>query len=65
MPGMNKQDKADTSKGERIAKFLARAGVASRREAEKMILDGRVAVDGEKLDHPAFLVTAKQTVTVD
>jgi 23S rRNA pseudouridine2605 synthase len=51
--------------GERIAKHLARAGVCSRREAERMIAAGRVAVDGRTLDTPAFLVTAKSQVTVD
>ena len=51
--------------GERIAKHLARAGVCSRREAERMIGAGRVAVDGKTLDTPAFLVTAESAVTVD
>ncbi len=36
-------------KGERIAKVLARAGVASRREAEKMIVDGRISVNGKPI----------------
>ena len=51
--------------GERIAKHLARAGVCSRREAERMIGAGRVAVDGKTLDTPAFLVTGESAVTVD
>lgn len=51
--------------GERIAKHLARAGLCSRREAERMIAEGRVAVDGNTLETPAFLVTAKSQVTVD
>jgi len=51
--------------GERIAKHLARAGVCSRRDAERMISEGRVAVDGTILDTPAFLVTSKSQVTVD
>lgn len=57
--------KKDAPKGERIAKVMARAGVASRREAERMIEAGRVAVNGKKLDTPAFLVTAKDKITVD
>lgn len=51
--------------GERIAKRLARAGVCSRRDAERLILDGRVAVDGKILASPALNVTASQKITVD
>ncbi len=51
--------------GERIAKVLARAGVASRRDAEKLIAQGRVAVDGQRLDTPARRVSPDQTITVD
>jgi 23S rRNA pseudouridine2605 synthase len=52
-------------KGERIAKFLSRAGIASRREAERMIEAGRVSVNGKLLDSPAFNVTASDAVYVD
>jgi len=55
----------DTAKGERIAKVLARAGVASRREAERMIEAGRVAVNGTRLDSPARNVAPGDAVTVD
>ncbi len=51
--------------GERIAKYLARAGVASRREAERLIAARRIKVDGKTLDHPAFSVTGENRVTVD
>lgn len=51
--------------GERIAKTLARAGVCSRRDAEKLIAEGRVVVNGQKLDTPAFKVTAKDDIRVD
>lgn len=51
--------------GERIAKVLARAGVASRRGAEALIAAGRVAVDGRRLDSPAVNVTPGNVVTVD
>ena len=44
----------DWSEGERIAKYLARAGVASRRQAEAMIERGEVQVNGKKLKTPAF-----------
>jgi 23S rRNA pseudouridine2605 synthase len=50
---------------ERIAKFLSRAGVASRREAERLIEAGRVAVNGKALTTPATLVGAGDRVTVD
>ena len=51
--------------GDRIAKLLARAGVASRREIERMIADGRVALDGKVLDTPAVKLTGLKGVTVD
>ncbi len=52
-------------KGERIAKVMARAGIASRRDAEKMILDGRVAVNGAKVESPALDVLPADKVTLD
>lgn len=51
--------------GDRIAKFLARAGVASRREVERMIAAGRITLNGEILDTPAVKVTEGDTITVD
>jgi 23S rRNA pseudouridine2605 synthase len=51
--------------GERIAKVLSRAGVASRREAERMIALGRVAVNGRVIDSPALNVTAADRILVD
>lgn len=51
--------------GERIAKVLARAGIASRRGAEAMIAEGRVAVNGRRVDGPALNVTGDDRVTVD
>ncbi len=51
--------------GDRIAKVLARAGVASRREAERMIEAGRVAVNGKTIERAALNVTAADKITVD
>ncbi len=51
--------------GDRIAKCIARAGLCSRREAERWIVAGRVAVDGQTLDSPAFNVLPGVRVTVD
>ena len=50
--------------GERIAKYLARAGVASRREVEAMIERREVRVDGRVLTTPAFKVTGKEDIKV-
>lgn len=50
---------------ERIAKAMARAGIASRREVERLIGLGRVAVNGKILDTPATLVTRDDVITVD
>ncbi|MDG1430912.1 MAG: pseudouridine synthase [Paracoccaceae bacterium] len=55
----------ETPKGDRIAKVLARAGVASRREAERMIEAGRVSVNGKILTSPALNVTDADRIIVD
>ena len=55
----------DTPSGDRIAKVLSRAGVASRREAERMITEGRVKVNGKVIDSPALNVTLKDRIQVD
>ncbi|QGX98849.1 rRNA pseudouridine synthase [Roseovarius faecimaris] len=55
----------DTPKGERIAKVIARAGLASRREAERMIEAGRVSVNGKRIDRAALNVTGRDRITVD
>ncbi|TGQ12598.1 MULTISPECIES: pseudouridine synthase [unclassified Mesorhizobium] len=51
--------------GERIAKRLARAGIASRRDAEELIAAGRVKVNGKVLDSPAFNVSATDVIHLD
>ncbi|MEM6538640.1 MAG: pseudouridine synthase [Pseudomonadota bacterium] len=59
------QKKTDGPEGERIAKFLARAGVASRRGAEQLIEQGIVTVNGETLTTPAFKVVDGMEIRVD
>lgn len=51
--------------GERIAKFLARAGICSRRDAERLIGEGRVTLNGARLDTPAVKVTDADDIRVD
>jgi len=55
----------DTPKGDRIAKVLARAGIASRREAERMIDAGRVSVNDALISSPALNVTGADKIMVD
>jgi 23S rRNA pseudouridine2605 synthase len=61
------KDKATASAtaGDRIAKVIARAGVASRRDVERMIEEGRVYVNGSKVERAALNVTAADRITVD
>lgn len=51
--------------GDRIAKLLARAGIASRREIERMIAEGRIAINGQLVETPATVLTSLHGVTVD
>ena len=53
------------TKGERIAKIIARAGLCSRRDAERWIAEGRVQLDGKVLDTAAVVVKADQIIVVD
>ena len=55
----------EPAKGERVAKLLARAGLCSRRDAEKWIAEGRVSLRGEVLTSPAINVTDPQELSVD
>lgn len=56
--------KADGA-GERVAKVVARAGLGSRRDVERWIAEGRVAVDGRTLINPGTRVTSENQITVD
>ncbi|QLF69526.1 pseudouridine synthase [Peteryoungia desertarenae] len=55
----------DAQKPERISKLLARAGIASRRDVERMIMDGRVALNGKVLDTPVVNATLNDKIEVD
>ncbi|MFN4091757.1 MAG: pseudouridine synthase [Brevundimonas sp.] len=55
----------EPKRSERIAKAMARAGIASRREVERLIGLGKVAVNGKILSTPAVLVTRDDVITVD
>jgi 23S rRNA pseudouridine2605 synthase len=52
-------------RGERIAKYLSRAGVASRRDAEALIEAGKVRMNNAPVTHPAVFVTAGDLVVVE
>jgi len=52
-------------KGERIAKVMARAGLCSRRDAERWIAEGRVSLNGKILESPAVVVTGLSDIRVD
>ncbi|MEO0590462.1 MAG: S4 domain-containing protein, partial [Pseudomonadota bacterium] len=55
----------DRPEGDRIAKLLARAGVASRREIERMIADKRITLNGKPVETPATFLTNLKGVSVD
>lgn len=61
----NPGQSADRPEGDRIAKLLARAGIASRREIERMIADKRITVDGKPVETPATFLTSLKGVAVD
>lgn len=67
---MEKNDKSpieknEKPKGDRIAKVMARAGLCSRRDAERWIIDGRVSVNGDMLLSPACVVGDDDNIVVD
>lgn len=57
--------KSSDSSGQRIAKWIAHAGICSRRDAEKLIEQGRVSVNGAIAESPAIKVTDPSTIKVD
>jgi 23S rRNA pseudouridine2605 synthase len=64
LPGSQKPE-GQKPAGDRIAKVIARAGICSRRDAEKLILEGRVKLDGVVVTSPALNVTENNVVQVD
>jgi len=59
------EQNADKPKGERIAKVMARAGLCSRRDAEKWIAAGRVEINGALINTPATIVNDTDAIVVD
>lgn len=57
-----KENTTDWSEGERIAKYLARCGIASRRACETLIEEGKISVDGVRINTPAFKVTGRELI---
>lgn len=62
---LNIKQKGKKKMAERLAKFIARSGVCSRREAETLIGQGRVTVNGEVIDTPAFNVEGSEKILLD
>ena len=54
-----------TQQGERISKLIARAGVCSRRDAEKLIAEGHITLDGEKVASQGVRATSDQVIAID
>jgi 23S rRNA pseudouridine2605 synthase len=64
-PARGPKPDADRPEGQRIAKLLARAGIASRREIERMIAEGRIALNDVVIDTPATILPSLKGITVD
>lgn len=62
---MSEERGESPERGQRIAKWLARAGIASRRDAEKLIAEGRVALNGTRVAQPATFVQPGDSVSLD
>ena len=64
-PDGQPEGQPEGQRGDRIAKWLARAGIASRRDAEKMLAEGRVKLNNAVVTHPATFIEAGDLVVVD
>ncbi|MGE4218962.1 MAG: pseudouridine synthase [Alphaproteobacteria bacterium] len=62
---MPESDKDAPERKQRVAKWIARAGLASRRDAERWIAEGRVAIDGKVIDTPAIAIEEPARISVD
>lgn len=62
---MAQDDTSDEAQGERIAKIIARVGICSRRDAEKLISDSRVTLDGEKVSQQGTRARDEQIIAID
>ena len=62
---LNLKQKGKFKMSERLAKFIARSGVCSRRTAEELISQKRVSVNGEIIDTPAYNVEGSEKILVD
>jgi 23S rRNA pseudouridine2605 synthase len=62
---MSKERARTAAEGQRIAKVIARVGVCSRRDAERLIAEGRVSVNGDRLTTPATKIKPEDRVEVD
>jgi 23S rRNA pseudouridine2605 synthase len=56
---------AEEPRGDRIAKYLSRAGVASRRDVERMLVEGTIKLNGKTVTHPATFISAGDVVQVN
>ncbi len=65
MSGEEDDDAPEGPRGERIAKYLARAGIASRRDAERLIAEGKVKLNGKVVETPATFVTPDDRISVE
>jgi 23S rRNA pseudouridine2605 synthase len=63
-PADDEPDAGPEPRGDRIAKWLSRAGVASRRDAERLLTDGKVKLNNRTVTHPATFVVPGDIVTI-